>query len=70
MKNADLIRLLQAFDPGMEVMILDGANGGGAPRSLNLGPCVQTIVTADETWVADCEGRVGEHVIVLGFGCY
>ncbi|MCL4722827.1 MAG: hypothetical protein KJZ90_00930 [Rhodocyclaceae bacterium] len=70
MKAGDLIKELQAFDPEMEVMILDGFNGGGSPRTINLGPSLQTISQQDAKETADCEGRVGESVVRLGYGCY
>lgn len=70
MKVGELIKELQAFDPEMEVMILDGFNGGGSPRTINLGPGLMTISQQDAKETADCEGRVGESVVRLGYGCY
>lgn len=70
MTIAQLIARLQEYSPETEVMVLDGFNGGGVPRDLNLGPTEQVIVAEDEEAAADCEGRVGEKVVVLGYGCY
>lgn len=70
MTIADLIRRLEKLDPTMDVMILDGFNGGGTPRELNLGPASHIITAENAEDTADCEGREGEKVVVLGFGCY
>lgn len=70
MTNKDLIARLAALDPNAEVMILDGPNGSGSPRDLNLGPTTRTITEADAEETSDCEERVGEEVIILGFACY
>jgi hypothetical protein len=66
----DLIDRLSKQDPSMHVMLLDGPNGSGTPRDLNLGPVTRSIEETDADESADCEGRVGEEVLVLGFGCY
>ena len=65
-----LIAQLSEFPPETEVMILDGFNGGGEPRSINLGPSIRTITKKNEDEGADCEGKVGKKVIILGYGCY
>jgi hypothetical protein len=51
-------------------MIIDGANGGGYPRDINLGPKEGTIDSNDEDYTADCDGRVGESIVIIGYGCY
>lgn len=66
----ELIARLSDYDPKMPVMILDGFNGGGSPRDLNLGPTPRTISTEDADETADCEGQIGKEVVALGFGCY
>lgn len=66
----ELIKILQLKNQDMEVMILDGNNGGGVPRSLNLGPTHRFITEANHKESADCENRMGEPIIVLGFGSY
>lgn len=66
----ELIAKLQAHDPFQEVMVLDGPNGGGVPRDLNLGPVQRRLTAQDEENTADVEGRAGEVVVVLGCGCY
>lgn len=64
-------RKLTAYMPrDTKIMIRDGFNGGGVPRDINSGPCVHTITESDADETADCEGRVGEKVIVIGFGSY
>jgi hypothetical protein len=50
------------FRPDAEVMILDGFNGGGDPCEIT------TKKEADGG--ADCDGRAGESVLVIGYGCY
>lgn len=70
MKIKELMERLSRLNPETDIMIMDGSNGGGAPRDLNLGPCEHTITEEDADDVADCEERVGEIVIVMGFGCY
>jgi len=70
MKARELIELLSKRDPNVEVMILDGANGGGTPREINLGPTSHVISAADADDTADCEAREGEKIVVLGYGCY
>lgn len=70
MKIHELITELSGYDQNMEVMILDGFNGGGEPREINLGPTTRTITKANADEGADCEGHVGEKVVVMGYGCY
>jgi hypothetical protein len=68
MKAHDLAVLLLK-SPDMDVMILDGFNGGGTPRELNL--VTVKVITEDHAEVtADCEDRIDEQVLVLGFGNY
>ena len=57
-------------NPDRLVMILDGFNGGGVPRAINLGPSSHVISASDEKETADCEHMVGHKVVVLGYGCY
>lgn len=61
---------MQKLQGDPEVMVLDGENGGGHPRSLNLGPVLRTIGAEDADAVAECEGNVGLRVVLIGFGCY
>ncbi len=70
MNIKNLIAKLKEYPEDMEVMVLDGFNGGGHPRDINLGPVRQRISAADEKETADCEGRRGESVLVIGYGCY
>lgn len=71
MKIKELIARLQKIDPEKEIMILDGFNGGGAPRTINFGPVGRTIKAVDQEDSADCEEfELGTEVVVIGFGCY
>ena len=65
-----LIARLQQFPPNMQVMILDGFNGGGSPREINSGPRERVVTISDAEESADCEDIVGQNVIVMGYGCY
>lgn len=53
-----------------EIMILDGFNAGGYPRTINLGPMSHIISEEDVKSTYDCEDRAGEKVVILGYGCY
>ncbi len=70
MKVKELIERLQQFGSETEVMILDGFNGGGEPRELNLGPHRYVVSRFDTIATADCEGKNGDTVVILGYGCY
>ena len=69
MKASRLAEILMQ-NPDMDVMILDGSNGGGFPRTLNLGPIIHTINEGDEFVTDDNEGKVGTKVLLIGYGCY
>jgi hypothetical protein len=62
--------IARGVDPDAEIMILDGFNGGGSPREINLVHPSYDITEADASEAADCEGIVGQTVTVLGYGCY
>ena len=66
----ELIERLAKFPQDREVMILDGSNGGGHPREINLGPRAQYITRTDAECVSECEDIVGADVITIGYGCY
>jgi len=67
----ELIKKLQELPPDAEIMILDGGNGCGYPRTLNFGPVSQKITDEDVQAVADCEDTMpGVTVYVIGYGCY
>lgn len=70
MTKQELLRRLDKFPNDVEVMILDGFNGGGVPRTINLGPSDHIITETDADEACDCEDRVGEKVVVLGYGFY
>jgi hypothetical protein len=67
----ELIAALQKLDQDKEVMILDGFNGGGFPREINLSPQKHRIAADDIKSCGDCEYfEVGKTVIAMGYGCY
>lgn len=71
MKVKDLITKLSTLNPEMEIMILDGFNGGGYPRTINIGPMAENITEACVANCADCEEvGLGVEVYTMGFGCY
>ena len=70
MKVGKLQRILNLFHPDMEIMILDGFNGSGVPREINVHPRIHRISNQDAESTADCEDKIGEHVAVVGFGSY
>ncbi|MBW4460545.1 MAG: hypothetical protein KME47_09930 [Nodosilinea sp. WJT8-NPBG4] len=70
MLKSKLIERLNKIDGDFEVMILDGFNGGGYLRDINLGPCLTSIDSDNVENCADCEGRLAEIVIEMGYGCY
>ncbi len=69
MKAKDLARRLLE-NPEMEIMILDGFNGGGVPRTINLGPIKHHITAKEGLLSADCGDRLWEEVLLIGFGSY
>jgi len=70
MTAKELIAKLQQFNPESEVMVLDGVNDGGSPRTINLGPKTYHITLSDGEDTGDCEERAGELVVLMGCGCY
>jgi hypothetical protein len=61
-------RLLKG--PNHEIMILDGFNGGGYPREINFGPIKRIITPDDAEESGDCEGIIGQEIMLMGYGCY
>ena len=73
----ELITQLQKFDPTLEVAILDGFNGGGHPRTINLGPCIDgdahsldVVGHKSDLDYSDLETYQGNAIVVMGYGCY
>lgn len=66
----ELITYLSQHPPEMPVMILEGFNGNGVPRTINVGPKTVLVTQADENDTSDCEGLVGQTVCALGYGSY
>ena len=77
MKVKELVAALSAFDPEMEIAILDGFNGGGQPRTINYGPAVfdeETLAEMREFDMtpdySDLSSAPGTPIVVMGYGCY
>lgn len=70
MLASELIERLRQLPADRQVMILDGFNGGGVPREINLGPTERLITAEHAEEAADCEDIVGSTVAIIGFGCY
>lgn len=70
MKVRDMALTLANLDPEDEIMCLDGSNGGGCPREINLGPVGHVVTEAEARECSDCEGLTGHAVRVIGYGCY
>ncbi len=73
MTISELINRLQEIQKAqgdVEVMVLDGFNGGGAPRTINMGPKVHTITPQDAEETGDCEEILGDKIALIGYGCY
>jgi len=66
----DLIKRLKTLDKNRDIMILDGFNGGGYPREINLGPTTHIITKEDEKECGDCEGKIGKKIYIMGYGVY
>ncbi len=56
--------------PNIEVAILDGFNGGGDPRSVNMGPAVRDVNKAHQSMNTEDIDTESGDIVVLGFGCY
>lgn len=70
---ADLIKDLQKLPPELEATILDGFNGGGSPRTINLGPHVwdpKDSPGLERNDYSDIKTPSGEPIVVMGYGCY
>lgn len=66
----DLIEALSKYSDNTTVMILDGFNGGGQPRTINCSPCIVVVQDTDIKDNDDCEGLEGEKIVVMGYGSY
>ena len=71
MTKKQMIERLARFDDDTQIMILDGFNGGGDPRSINLSPIEHVITEREANNGNDCEEiGAGTRVAVIGYGCY
>lgn len=77
MKVRDLIASLSKLNPDLEIAILDGFNGGGQPRAINLGPVHWDAEQLDEMRefdmtpnYSDLDVEQGTEIVVMGYGCY
>ena len=70
MTVGDLVAELLKLKQDRKIMILDGHNAGGYPRTINFGPARYIIKKSDIEACGDCEERQGEHIYVIGYGCY
>jgi hypothetical protein len=74
MNIAELIQELQQFDPELEVAILDGLNGAGVPRTINLGPVLfdgEAKYEGDENAeYKDIDTEPGNPIVIMGYGFY
>ena len=66
MTKAELIKRLEQYPDDIEIMIRDG----NYVLDLNVGPCDYTITQENEDDCGDCDGRVGEQVVLIGGGSY
>lgn len=69
MKAHELAKTLMGM-PNHELTILDGFNGGGVPRTINLGPHVRNLNEQHMNCDTDDIETQSGDVIVIGFGCY
>lgn len=77
MTVGQLIEKLQKFDQTLEVAILDGFNGGGEPRTINLGPHIESDAESQamgypktDRDYSDLNTYQGNAIVVMGYGCY
>ena len=70
MKVRDAILALLDHPMNSELMIIDGENGNGVPRTLNLGPVAHRVTRSEVSETSDCDNLAGKDVTVIGYGCY
>jgi hypothetical protein len=78
----DLKKSLLQFPDDFQIRILDGFNGGGSARVINLGPVhrytypndgskeYEDIIENNEDNYEFDKEDLGKPVIVMGYGCY
>jgi hypothetical protein len=71
MTKDELIARLMKIEGNPEVVILDGFNGGGEPRTINFGPSLQDVQPSEYVKydTDDIETQEGK-ILLMGFGCY
>lgn len=74
MTKSELINELNKIDGDPEICILDGFNGGGTPRTINLGPRlfggVAEFEGDENADYSDIKSPAGTPIIIMGYGCY
>jgi len=71
-----LIEQLSQLPQTLEVTILDGFNGGGIPRDINLTPHVydpkewEWTTNKERDDYSDIHTPTGQPIVVMGYGCY
>jgi hypothetical protein len=78
MKVKELIQRLSELPLDLEVVILDGYNGGGCQRTINLGPFVEELgpeevkhrLAEEPDYYDDTRTPPGKPRVVMGYGCY
>ena len=73
MKLSELIARLETLrgeNGDLEVVILDGFNAGGEPRTINVGPSVWSLDNKNLTLDTDDIGTKSGNIVVMGYGSY
>jgi hypothetical protein len=72
MNVGELRERLAKYPDDMDVAILDGFNGGGSFREINLGPTSAVYKEGDdpEDWEDIEYAEVGTKIVYMGYGCY
>lgn len=73
----ELVDRLKKYPSNTEIAILDGFNGGGEPRTINLGPVLWDEERLNEMKdldmfpdYADLNSKSGTPIVIIGYGCY
>jgi len=67
----EMMARLAEMPPDAPLRVLDGNNGAGVPREINLGPSLRRVKKVDIEESVDCENlKPGSKFVVIGYGCY